>query len=124
MTITYTWEINQNGLVTENTNSLTNVVTKIEASLLGSETHESTEYNFRVPVVVSLSTPDPSSFTAYADLTQAQVDGWIESSLGSDTVTHFKNLLSTEINKRAGTKGWIAAGALPAQSTPDLPWAS
>jgi len=124
MAITYTWEIDQNGLITENTQGLTNVVTTIEASLLGNETHEGTEYNFRVPVVVPLSTPDSSSFTPYADLTQAQVNAWIESVLGTSVVTRFKTLLETEINKRAGTKGWIAAGAESQTETPNLPWAA
>jgi hypothetical protein len=123
MSIIYNWEILEGGLHTNNSQGLTSVVNKIEASLHATETHEGVEYNFKLPVKVQLSQPDPSSFTSYSDLTQAKVDAWIEAVLGTSVVTRFKTLLETEINKRSATKGWVAAIAEPQTENPVLPWA-
>ena len=44
-----------------------------------------------------LDTSDLSSFTAFADLTNDQITGWVQSALGEDKVTEIKNGLSNEI---------------------------
>ena len=46
-----------------------------------------------------LDTSDLSSFTAFADLTTNDVQGWIESAIGEDKVTELKNNLSNQITK-------------------------
>ena len=46
-----------------------------------------------------LDTSDLSSFTAFADLTNDQITGWVQSALGEDKVTEIKNGLSNQIAK-------------------------
>lgn len=44
-----------------------------------------------------LDTSDLSSFTAFADLTNEQITGWVESALGEDRVTEIKANISNQI---------------------------
>ena len=45
----------------------------------------------------TLDTSDLSSFTAFADLTNDQITGWVESALGEDKVTELKANISNKI---------------------------
>ncbi len=45
----------------------------------------------------SVDTSDLSSFTAFADLTSSDVQGWVETAMGSDKVTALKAGLDAEI---------------------------
>ena len=44
-----------------------------------------------------LDTSDLSSFTAFADLTASNVQGWVEAALTADTVTAMKTALDAQI---------------------------
>jgi len=44
-----------------------------------------------------LDTSDLSSFTAFADLTASNVQGWVEAALGADEVTTMKAALDAQI---------------------------
>jgi len=44
-----------------------------------------------------LDTSDLSSFTAFADLTNDQITGWVESAMGEDKVTEYKTNISNQI---------------------------
>ena len=44
-----------------------------------------------------LDTSDLSSFTAFADLTNEQIIGWVESAMGEDKVTEYKSAISNQI---------------------------
>jgi len=44
-----------------------------------------------------LDTSDLSSFTAFADLTNDQITGWVQSALGEDKVTELKTNVSNQI---------------------------
>tara|TARA_R110002020_G_scaffold400536_5_gene610602 strand:- start:1044 stop:1388 length:345 start_codon:yes stop_codon:yes gene_type:complete len=48
----------------------------------------------------SLDTSDLSSFTAFADLNSAKVQGWVEASLTSDRVAEMKTNLDAEIAEK------------------------
>jgi len=45
----------------------------------------------------SVDTSDLSSFTAFADLTSSDVQGWVETAMGSDAVTALKAGLDAQI---------------------------
>tara|TARA_R100000655_G_scaffold13367_1_gene30218 strand:+ start:973 stop:1329 length:357 start_codon:yes stop_codon:yes gene_type:complete len=45
----------------------------------------------------SLNTSDLSDFTAFSDLTESIVQGWVEDSMGEDKVTELKSNLSNQI---------------------------
>ena len=47
-----------------------------------------------------VDTSDLSSFTAFADLTASDVQGWVESALGSDKVTTIKAGLDAQIAEK------------------------
>ena len=45
----------------------------------------------------TLDTSDLSSFTAFADLTASDVQGWVEAALGEEAVTNYKADLDAQI---------------------------
>ena len=46
---------------------------------------------------IGLDTSDLSSFTAFADLTNDQISGWVESAMGESKVTEIKTNISNQI---------------------------
>ena len=48
----------------------------------------------------AVDTSDLSSFTAFADLTASDVQGWVESALGADKVTEMKASLDAQIAEK------------------------
>jgi len=50
--------------------------------------------------VVSLDTEDLSTFTAFADITEADVIGWVEAALGEDQVTALKTSIEHQIAEK------------------------
>jgi hypothetical protein len=50
--------------------------------------------------VVSLDTEDLSTFTAFADITEADVIGWVEAALGEDQVAAIKASIDAQIAEK------------------------
>ena len=50
--------------------------------------------------VVSLDTEDLSTFTAFADITEADVIGWVEAALGEDQVASIKTSIDAQIAEK------------------------
>ena len=50
--------------------------------------------------VVSLDTEDLSTFTAFADITEADVIGWVEAVLGEDQVASIKTSIDAQIAEK------------------------
>jgi len=50
--------------------------------------------------VVSLDTEDLSTFTAFADVTEANVIGWVEAILGAEQVASIKTSIDTQIAEK------------------------
>ena len=48
----------------------------------------------------AVDTSDLSSFTAFADLTASDVQGWVETALGADKVTELKASLDAQIAEK------------------------
>ncbi len=48
----------------------------------------------------SVDTADISSFTAFADLTASDVQGWVETAMGADAVTSLKAGLDAQISEK------------------------
>ena len=48
----------------------------------------------------SVDTSDLSSFTSFADLTSSDVQGWVETAMGSDAVTALKYGLDAQIEAK------------------------
>ena len=50
--------------------------------------------------VVSLDTEDLSTFTAFADITEADVIGWVEAALGEEQVASIKTSIDNQIAEK------------------------
>jgi len=48
----------------------------------------------------SLDTTDLSSFTAFADITEEQINGWIETAMGEDRVAELKASIDAQIEEK------------------------
>ena len=48
---------------------------------------------------IALDTSDLSDFTAFADLTASDVQGWVEAAMGADRITEMKSNLDTQIDE-------------------------
>ena len=58
---------------------------------------EGNPYSAEVYGSQSLDVSDLSSFTAYADLTESVVQGWVEAAMGEDEVANLKSNLDAQI---------------------------
>lgn len=71
-------------------------------------------YNGSAYGSVGLTLDEGSDFTPYADLTEAQVVGWVQEALGDEQVAAYE----------ANVAQQIADQANPPVVTPPLPWAA
>ena len=92
MAINYTWDCKTVDVKTIDGNEDT--VFNVHWRLTGEDdaNNSSTVYGTK-----ELDTSDLSSFTAFADLTNDQITGWVESALGEDRVTEIKANISNQI---------------------------
>lgn len=105
MPIVYSTTIN--GVRVKTESGMTDVVKEVDISLTGVDG----TCEFTLPVTVKMPAADPESFTAFDDLTEAQIVSWVEA---QDDVlqprkAHIAIVLEREVEKAA------------AQSKP-LPW--
>jgi hypothetical protein len=92
MAINYTWDCKTVDVKTIDGNEDT--VFNVHWRLTGEDdsNNASTVYGTQI-----LDTSDLSSFTAFADLTNDQITGWVQSALGEDEVTELKSNVSNQI---------------------------
>lgn len=63
---------------------------------------------------INLQSPNSSSFTAWDDLTESQVIGWVTSSLGEEHVSKMQGWLDKAILKKTKpTSGFASNDSLP-----------
>lgn len=109
MTITNTWGISQMDAYPQ-FDGETDVVFNVHWNLSASDgTYQAYAYGTQT---VSLDPDAP--FTPYADLTEAQVIGWVQSAMGAEQVAAIE----------AGVAQQIADQANPPVVTPPLPWSA
>jgi hypothetical protein len=105
---THNWIIEQLDCYPER-DGLTDVVFTAHWRLIGSDgVNVATAYGS-----VGLTYEEGTPFTPYADLTQAQVVGWVKAALGSEQVQTLTDNVAAQ----------LAALANPPVVTPPLPWA-
>tara|TARA_R110000803_G_scaffold199631_1_gene263746 strand:- start:301 stop:633 length:333 start_codon:yes stop_codon:yes gene_type:complete len=98
MAITYTW--NCTTVDTYPTKSdQTDVIFNVHWRLNGVDDTEDENVGDSYGVV-SLDTEDLSTFTAFADITEADVIGWVEAALGEDQVTALKASIDAQIAEK------------------------
>jgi len=92
MAITYDWIFNPL-TVKPAEGSLTDVVITVDWR----RTATDGQYSADVYGQVSLGPPNPADYTAFADLTKAQVQGWVVATLTQDTVDQYDASLATNL---------------------------
>ena len=103
-----TFKIRIESVRTGTVGDLTNVIRKVEFTLIGTEAgHE-----FQLPGFADLGEPDPTGFVPFSNLTEAQVGNFVESSFAGigPMKAHVQSVLDKEIAKAT------------LENTP-LPWA-
>ena len=107
MTITNTWNVVSLDAYPE-LDGETDVVFTVHWTLNGTDG----TYNGSVYGSVGVTLDEGASFTPYADLTQAQVIGWVQSALGEEQVTAYEANVAQQIENQIN----------PPVVTPPLPW--
>tara|TARA_R100000458_G_C8251971_1_gene228765 strand:- start:1019 stop:1351 length:333 start_codon:yes stop_codon:yes gene_type:complete len=99
MAITYTW--NTKTVDTYPTKSgKSDVIFKVYWKLEGVD--DTSEKNSSVTTgVAEIDTSDLSSFKEFADLKESDVIGWVETSLGTDKINHYKSVIAEVIQEKA-----------------------
>ena len=109
MSVTNTWVIEQMDCYPQ-AEGETDVVFTVHWRINATDgTYNATSYG-TVGVTYEAGTP----YTPYADLTQAQVVGWVEAALGPEKVASIEANLATNIANQAN----------PPVVTPPLPWSA
>ena len=100
MAISYTWDVSTVDTYPTK-DSKSDVVHNVHWRLTATDdtNKDSDGNNWTADVYGSqaVDTSDLSSFTAFADLTASDVQGWVESALGADKVTEMKASLDANI---------------------------
>ena len=98
MAITYTW--NCTTVDTYPTKSdQADVIFNVHWRLMGVDDTENENVGDSYGVA-SLDTEDLSTFTAFADITEADVIGWVEAALGEDQVAALKTSIDAQIAEK------------------------
>jgi len=108
MPITNTWAVIQMDAYPE-ADGETDVVFNVHWTLTG------TDGTYTGSVYGSVGVPAPTgAFTPYADLTQAQVVGWVQEALGAEQVAAYESNVATQIENQIN----------PPVVAPPLPWSA
>ena len=91
--MTYTW----NNTTVDTYPSLegeTDVIFNVHWRLTGEDTDGNVGSTYGT---IALDTSDLSNFTAFADITEADVNGWVEAAMGEDEVQAKKDAIDAQI---------------------------
>lgn len=109
MPITNTWSVVQMDAYPE-LDGETDVVFTVHWTLAGTDG----AYNGGVYGSVGVSLDEGATFTPYADLTEAQVIGWVQDALGEEQVASYEANVAQQIYDQID----------PPVVTPPLPWSA
>jgi hypothetical protein len=110
MAISYTWDVSMVDVYPSHTdeqspaNTENNVIYNVHWRLIGEDDSnndaEGNPQTANMYDVVSLDVSDLSSFTDFASVTPSDIEGWVESALGSDEVTSIKSKIDALIQDK------------------------
>tara|TARA_B100001093_G_scaffold515580_1_gene592217 strand:+ start:2205 stop:2552 length:348 start_codon:yes stop_codon:yes gene_type:complete len=103
MAISYTWDVaNVEAYPTKSSKS--NVVHTVHWRLKGTDgSNNDSEGNAQIGEIygsASLNTDDLSSFKTFSSLSLSDVQGWVETTIGSDEVTNMKSSIDAQIAEK------------------------
>jgi len=90
--------------------ALSDVVTTLHWQLNDSETVDEIVHSGRCYGTVSLEAPDADSFTAYADITEADAIAWAKSAIGEEQVEAYEASVASQIEL---SKAPVSAAGVP-----------
>jgi hypothetical protein len=122
MAVTHTWSVSDQ-LQTRTQDGLSEVVFSVVWRLNSEETVDGTTYSISSANQISLNTDnlDPATFTAFADLTEAQVVGWAKSQIDANAA---EGEGVTCAEWEAGHDRNIAKQINPPTAVETAPWAT
>jgi len=100
MAIGYTWDVSTVDTyptLDGNADVVYNVHWRLNAEDDANQDADGNNWTASVYGTQALDTSDLSDFTAFADLTSSDVQGWVETAMGSDAVTDLKAGLDAQI---------------------------
>ena len=100
MAIGYTWDVSTVDTyptLDSNADVVYNVHWRLTAEDDANQDADGNNWTATVYGTQSVDTSDLSSFTAFADLTSSDVQGWVEAAMGADAVTDLKSGLDAQI---------------------------
>jgi len=97
MAATFTWTISQTDFVISE-DGLTNVINNLHWRCNAAETSGGKDYAAGSYGTQGLEAPDPSSFTAYDSVTEANCIAWLKEQMGDDAVTALEAGLQSDID--------------------------
>ena len=103
MAISYSWDVSTvDTYPTHNSQSdvVYNVHWRLTAEDDANQDADGNNWTASVYGTQSVDTADISDFTAFADLTSSDVQGWVETALGADEVTSLKSDLDAQIDEK------------------------
>lgn len=122
MAVTHTWSVSDQ-LQTRTQDGLSEVVFSVVWRLNSEETVDGTTYSISSANQISLNTDnlDPATFTAFADLTEAQVVGWAKAVIDANAA---EGEGVTCAEWEAGHDRNIAKQKNPPTAVETAPWAT
>ena len=90
--------------------ALSDVVTILHWQLIDSETVDEIVHSGRCYGTVSLEAPDADSFTAYADISEADAIAWCKAALGDEQVEAYEASVASQIEL---SKNPVSAAGVP-----------
>ena len=97
MAATFTYSISQTDFVLSE-DGLTNVINNLHWRCDAAETNGGKDYAAGSYGTQSLAAPDPSNFTAYDSVTEANCIAWLKAEMGADAVTALEAGLQANID--------------------------
>ena len=100
MAIGYTWDVSTVDTyptLESNADVVYNVHWRLNAEDDANQDADGNNWTASVYGTQAVDTSDLSDFTAFADLTSSDVQGWVEAAMGSDAVTDLKSGLDAQI---------------------------
>ena len=103
MAITYTWNVSTVDVkeIDGNADTVFNVHWRLTGTDDANTVKDMSDNDIAAATTVygtqSLDTSDLSDFTAFADLTVSDVQGWVEAAMGEDSITEMKARLDATI---------------------------
>lgn len=122
MAVTHTWSVSDQ-LQTRTQDGLSEVVFSVVWRLYSEETVDGKTYSISSANQISLNTDnlDPATFTAFADLTEAQVVGWAKATIDASAA---EGEGATCAEWEAGHERNIAKQINPPTAVETAPWAT